>query len=99
MKFKVDDREIYLNIKNLSSVSISNDKHWETKQDIYHVEVSNNGMIIRVYSTESKSSAEKLLEDIANKAEEVIPDKTYLDGFKDGTEYALKLISKDRTCK
>ena len=93
MRFDFQNRVIYINLKNVSSVSVSEDKDWHTKEKVYHTEICVNGMMTRVATTSTEAEANDLVQRIGEALEKIEPEKTYLDGFKDGTEYALKLIN------
>ena len=92
MRFNFKDREIYVNPGNISSVAVNEDKDWDTKAKIYHVEITINGMIARIATSSTEAEAKELVQKIGATLDKVEPEKTYLDGFKDGTEYALRLI-------
>jgi len=93
MRLEINKNPIFIVPSAIASVSIFEDVHWDTKQPIYRVDISLHGTpgATNVYTTSDKDEAISLVETIGDAIE--IPDGvTYLDGFKDGTEYALKLL-------
>jgi len=49
-----------------------------------------------IYITYHKEDAIELVDKIGEAMDTTPPSKTYLDGFKEGTEYALKLIKGNK---
>ena len=85
MKITLDGEEIYIDVNNIVSVSL--DK-WG---DDYVVRVLTTHIMGDMYRSKDKEKALKVLREVGSVLEDKKPKKTYLDGFKDGTEYALKL--------
>jgi len=94
MKFEVNNEVVFIDTDRVTSVSIMEDAHWQTKEPMYHVEIMAGGFNSRVFTSSEKSNAKDMQMKIGLEVEKKSPEKTYLDGFKDGTEYALKLIEK-----
>jgi hypothetical protein len=94
-----DKKVIYINLNNMDTVSIQPQSRY-TKQnetDIFYCVMVSNGMCNTcVYESNMEQEAKDVLLDIGILIEESEPQKTYLDGFKDGTEYALKLIKENK---
>ena len=97
MKIELSDgNEIYCKVGNISSVSI-NKLHISAGDNEYDVMVSFiNQMPLCLYRTKNEEIAKEAMIKIGKLIEEDSNEKTYLDGFKDGTEYALKLMEKGR---
>lgn len=97
MKFEVDGDSVFVNIQSITSVSVSERTEYsgENRKAVFYVEVSAIGqMLIPVYQSTSKENAKSMQEKIGAVMDKLDPEKTYLKGFKDGTEYALKLMDK-----
>jgi len=96
MKLTVDGQDVYVNVKSIISARMFKDIDYrtESKGDIFIVEIATqNNLGFRLYESINESNAKEMLNKIGSLLEDK-EDKTYLDGFKDGTEYALKLIEK-----
>ena len=87
MKINLRDEEAYVDATYIVSVSLD---YWNEHYVVQTVTTSGMGTAFR---SKDKEKALKVLREIGNALEDKEPKKTYLDGFKDGTEYALKLIS------
>ena len=87
MKIKLRDEDVYVDASYIVSVSLN---YWD---EHYVVQILTTNGMGNVYRSNDKEKALKVLREIGNALEDKKPKKTYLDGFKDGTEYALKLIS------
>ena len=94
MKIHTSTYDVYVDPTAVASVSIREDKHWDTKRDQYTVDIALQSApgSAPVYTTYNKEDAIKVVNKIGEAMDAVEPGKTYLDGFKDGTEYVLKLI-------
>ena len=87
MKITLEGEDVYIDTTYIISVNL--DK-WDDEYVVSIVTTHNMG---NVYRSNDKEKALKVLREVGNALEDKKPKKTYLDGFKDGTEYALKLIS------
>lgn len=94
MIIKTIDGSFHIRAENISSVSMAEEKNWDTKKPEYIVFISNGTGIASVYKSSVKENAQEVVNDIGHAIDDVLPEKTYLDGFKDGTEYAIKLIKE-----
>ena len=99
MQVKLNNGDIiYLNKNAINGVVLveNNYRNIDSKMEFsYSIEIfTSTGMIFRPYTNKDKLIAQEALEKIGSLVED-IKEKTYLEGFKDGTEYALKLIGKE----
>jgi len=101
LKIKINNSKVIINIDKIITASI---KKWESGSTIdWVVEITYAGGLAPI-QVASKSEADELMniieEEIVkiNSFDNLPQEPTYLDGFKDGTEYALKLI-KESTCQ
>ena len=88
MKLTLDDEEIYIDTTYIVSVALNK---WGEE---YVVQLLATNHMGEVYRSKDKEKALKVLKGIGESLMDKKPKKTYLDGFKEGTEYALKLIAK-----
>ena len=86
MKINLHDEESYVDITHIVSASL---KNWG---DECVVTICTTNGMGDAFRSKDKEKALKVLREIGNALEDKEPKKTYLDGFKEGTEYALKLI-------
>ena len=94
MKFTSGKSVVYVRLKDITSVSMA---EWKSRENIteFCVEICHSGgMPTRILTTKIENEATGIQHQIGAKLDEVSGEKTYLDGFKEGTEYALKLIEK-----
>lgn len=92
MKFEANGHVTYVNIAKVASVGIMKHGGYRDEKPMYSVDVAyGTGSMIQAAYTEDKSIAEDLQKQIGEKIIDEA-EKTYLDGFKDGTEYALNLM-------
>lgn len=97
MKIETPTNDIYVRVKSIASASIRTGTNYDTKKLEYTVEISaTTGMFAPIYTTSEMNIARQVLEKIGNRLEAEPSDKTYLDGFKEGTEYALQLIESSK---
>jgi hypothetical protein len=86
-------------LDNIDAVYIQHQSKYVKQSEyefFYCVMVSSGMSHICVYESKIEQEAKDVLLDIGSMIEEHEPQKTYLDGFKDGTEYALKLIKENK---
>ena len=88
MKIKLRDEDVYVDATYIVSVSLN---YWD---EHYVVQILTTNGMGDAFRSKDKEKALKVLREIGDALEDKKPKKTYLDGFKDGTEYALKLIDK-----
>ena len=86
MKINLHDEEVYVDITYIVSVGLD---YWD---EHYVVQIVTTNGMGTTFRSKDKEKALKVLREIGDALEDKKPKKTYLDGFKDGTEYALKLI-------
>lgn len=94
-----DKKAIYINLDNIDTVYLQKNRRYnqQNKQEEYYcVMVSGNMSLTSVYESDNEQEAKDVLLDIGSMMEEHQPKKTYLDCFRDGTEYALKLIKENK---
>lgn len=97
MKIETPTNDIYVKVESIASASIRRGTNYDTKKSEYTVEISaSTGMFAPVYTTNDMNIAKQVLEKIGDELEAKPSDKTYLDGFKEGTEYALQLIKENK---
>jgi len=98
MKIHTNTHDVYVDQTAVASVSIREDKHWDTKRDQYIVDIvlQSAPCSVPIYTTYSKEDAVELVCKIGEAMDTIEPSKTYLDGFKEGTEYALKLVKENK---
>ena len=99
MQVKLSNGDIiYLNKNAVNGVVVveNNYKNIDSQMEFsYSIEIfTGTGMIFRPYTNKNKVIAQEALEKIGSLIEDT-KEKTYLEGFKEGTEYALKLIGKE----
>jgi len=94
VKIKLNNGDsFYINKNSYSAVNMV--KHNYNANPEYSVTVVvGGGFSVEIYKSESKESAEDAMFKLGEQLDEDSSEKTYLDGFKEGTEYALKLMSK-----
>lgn len=94
MKFISGESTVFVKLKNVTSVSVMCGTDYESKEKEFYVEISSiSGMIVRVLATKNETDAKSIQHQIGEKLDSENEEKTYLDGFKEGTEYALNLIA------
>ncbi len=91
----------YINIENITSMTIMKDREYNTelKKEIYFIQANSGLHDMRTLVFETKEKANTALLDIHKeiellKSETVKDSNDYIQGFKDGTEYTLKLDKK-----
>ena len=95
MKIELENGDvIFANKSGVSLVTLREQYFYDKNEKItdYIVDViGRNGMMFTIYSSKSRNLAIEALEKLGKLIEDT-DKKTYLDGFKEGTEYALKLM-------
>ena len=95
MQLEFEGKQIYIKEDKLSAIATYENKGYEN-EPIYTVDINVNGMMFRVATVSSQEKANQLVK-LISAEQDVLKanpnqEPTYLDGFKQGTEYALKLI-------
>ncbi len=97
MKIQIGIESIYISDDIVGVARIIEIPHYseDIKKMEYAVEVmSRMGAVFPIYVTNNKDNAIETLNKVGELLKKEKPEKNYIDGFKDGTEYALKLLEK-----